>query len=197
MRIKICGITRLEDAMVCEEAGADAIGFIFVPNTKRYILPINAAQISSQISGLVSKIGVFRNAPLEEILQTAKTVQLSAVQLHGHESDEFVKAVEAHYPVIRAVSYQAKVALPKAQTLLIDSPEAGSGQVFDWATIDRKSLTGRRWLLAGGLNPDNVGKAVQQLEPWGLDVSSGVESAPAIKDPNKIRAFISNARAAQ
>lgn len=196
MRIKICGITRLEDALVCEEAGADAIGFIFVPNTKRYILPVNAARISSQISGLVSRIGVFRNVSLEEIVQTARQVQLSAVQLHGSETDEFVTRLEQHFPVIRAVSYQLQMVMPPAQTLLLDGLEAGSGQVFDWRAVDTSHLKNRRWLLAGGLNPDNVRQAVQQLKPWGVDVSSGVESTAGIKDASKIRAFIAAAREA-
>ncbi len=194
MRIKICGITRLEDALVCEEAGADAIAFNFVPSSKRFILPVNAARISSQISGLVSRIGVFRNASLEEILHTARQVQLGAVQLHGQETDDFVTSLEAHFPVIRAVSYQAGMLIPPAQTLLLDGLEAGSGEVFDWATLNTSSLKNRRWLLAGGLNPENVGAAVQQLRPWGVDVSSGVESSAGIKDANKIRAFISAAR---
>ena len=194
MRIKICGITRLEDALVCENAGADAIAFNFVPKSKRFILPVNAARISSQVSGLVSRVGVFRNASLEEIVQTARQVQLGAVQLHGSETDDFVQAVEQYFPVIRAVSYQAS--LPPAQTLLLDGLEAGSGQVFDWGAVDTSSLKNRRWLLAGGLNPENVVVAVQQLRPWGVDVASGVESAAGIKDATKIRAFIASARGA-
>jgi phosphoribosylanthranilate isomerase len=194
MRIKICGITRLEDALVSEEAGADAIAFNFVPSSKRYILPVNAARISSQISGLISKIGVFRNVTLEEIIQTARQVQLGAVQLHGSETDDFVQTLEQHFPVIRAVSYQAELVIPPAQTLILDGLEAGSGQVFDWGSIDTSSLKNRRWLLAGGLNPENVALAVQQLRPWGVDVASGVESAAGIKDANKIRAFIAAAR---
>ncbi len=181
---------------MCEEAGADAIAFNFVPSSKRYILPVNAARISSQVSGLVSRIGVFRNVSLEEILHTARLVQLSAVQLHGHETDDFVASLEAHFPVIRAVGYQAGMVIPPAQTLILDGLEAGSGAVFDWASMDTSSLQNRRWLLAGGLTPENVGLAVQQLRPWGVDVASGVESAPGIKDTAKIKAFIKAARAA-
>ncbi len=196
MRIKICGITRLEDALICEDAGADAIAFNFVPSSKRFILPVNAARISSQVGALISKIGVFKNVSLEEILHTARQVQLGAVQLHGHESDDFVASVEAHFPVIRAVSYQAGMVMPSAQTLILDGLEAGSGEVFDWASIDTTSLQNRRWLLAGGLTPDNVGLAVQQLRPWGVDVASGVESSPGLKDASKVKAFIASARIA-
>jgi phosphoribosylanthranilate isomerase len=194
MRIKICGITRLEDALVCEAAGADAIAFNFVPSSKRFILPVNAARISGQISGLISKIGVFRNVSLEQILQIARQVQLGAVQLHGSESSEFVQALEQHFPVIRAVSYHAGMVIPPAQTLILDGLEAGSGEVFDWGSIDTSSLINRRWLLAGGLNPENVAMAIRQLRPWGVDVASGVESAAGIKDASKIRAFIAAAR---
>lgn len=196
MRIKICGITRLEDALTCEEAGADAIAFNFVPSSKRFILPVNAARISGQISGFISKIGVFRDVSLEEILQTARQVQLGAVQLHGSETDDFVSRLEQHFPVIRAVSYQVGMVIPPAQTLILDGLEAGSGQRFDWQAVDTSSLKNRRWLLAGGLNPDNVRQAIQQLRPWGVDVSSGVESTAGIKDASKIRAFIAAARAA-
>ena len=196
MRIKICGITRLEDALVCEAAGADAIAFNFVPSSKRYILPVNAQRISSQVSGLISRIGVFRDVSLEEILATARQVQLGAVQLHGSETNDFVQTLEQHFPVIRAVSYQAQMVMPAAQTLILDGLEAGSGEVFDWGSIDTSSLQNRRWLLAGGLNPENVAVAIRQLRPWGVDVASGVESAAGIKDASKIRAFVRAAREA-
>ncbi len=193
LRIKICGITRLEDALVAESAGADAIGLNFVPNTKRFILPEEAANITKHVGALISRVGIFRDAPLEEILRVAQIVQLSAVQLHGHESDEFAALVETHIPVIRVVAFSA--ALPVAQTLLIDSLEGGSGQTFDWSVLDTSSLQGRRWLLAGGLTPENVAAAVQTLQPWGVDVASGVESIVRIKDATKIQNFITAARA--
>jgi phosphoribosylanthranilate isomerase len=196
VRTKICGITRLEDALCAEEAGADAIGFIFVPNTKRFLTLERAASISKGLSPFISKIGVFRDASLDAILEALRVAQLSGVQLHGHESDAFCDQVAAHVPIIRAVSFKPGLELPSANTLLVDGLEPGSGQAFDWNALDASSLRGRRWLLAGGLDPENVAQAVRALKPWGVDVSSGVESAPGIKDQEKIRAFTRAARIA-
>ena len=192
LRVKICGITRLEDALHAEDAGADAIGFIFVPGTKRAVPRGNAAAISHGLGPLIARVGVFRNATLEEILTTLREVKLSAVQLHGIEGDDFAATVAVHAPVIRAVNH-AK-ALPALDTLLIDHLEGGSGQAFDWDALETTQLRGQRWLLAGGLTPDNVARAVAQLRPWGVDVASGVESAAGIKDHAKITAFIAAAR---
>jgi phosphoribosylanthranilate isomerase len=194
IRVKICGITRLEDALEAERAGADAIGFIFVPNTKRFLTPEAAATISRQLAAFTTRVGVFRDATLETILETVRAAQLGAVQLHDYESDA-VTAVSSHVPVIRAVSFQAGMTLPEAQTLHVDGVEPGSGQAFDWNALNTSSLRGRRWLLAGGLTPDNVAHAIAHLEPWGVDVSSGVEHAPGIKDHAKVRAFIAAAKA--
>lgn len=191
MRIKICGIKTLDHALVAEDAGADAIGFIFVPETKRYITPLAAREISRGLGGLMARVGVFRHATLEEILQIVQTAHLSAVQLHGHEPHEFIAALEQRVSVIRAIKYTDS--LPQAQTLLIDGLEAGSGQTFDWASFETTQLKSKRWMLAGGLNPDNVAQAIATLQPWGVDVSSGVET-DGVKDSAKIRAFIGAAR---
>ena len=195
LRVKICGITRLEDALCAEDAGADAIGLNFVPGTKRAISHAQASAISSDLGPLIARVGIFRDAPLVEILAALNAARLTCVQLHGSESDEFAASVALHAPVIRAVSHGA--ALPATDTLLIDNLEGGTGQTFDWNTLETSVLRGRRWLLAGGLTPDNVATAVKQLYPWGVDVSSGVESAPGIKDHAKIIAFISAARGLQ
>ncbi len=192
LRVKICGITRLEDALCAEDAGADAVGLNFVPGTKRAISHAQASAISSGLGPLIARVGIFRDAPLEEILVALHAVKLTAIQLHGSESDDFAATVALHVPVIRAISHGS--ALPAMDTLLIDNLEGGSGQTFDWNALETSVLRGRRWLLAGGLTPDNVGSAVQQLRPWGVDVSSGVESAPGIKDHTKITAFVKAAR---
>lgn len=194
LRVKICGITQLEDALCAENAGAAAIGFNFVPGTKRCIDVARAQLISSQLSALTTRVGVFRDATLETILEVARRVQLGAAQLHGQESDEFAVLVSSHLPVIRAVSYRPGRLLPEAQTLLLDGLDPGSGQAFDWASLPHSSLQGRRWLLAGGLNPENVAAAVRAVHPWGVDVSSGVERSPGVKDQTKIRAFIAAAQ---
>lgn len=192
LRVKICGITRLEDALCAEAAGADAIGLIFVPGTKRAISKVTAAAISSALGPLIARVGVFRDATLEEVLGTLREVRLSTVQLHGAESDEFAAQIAQHVPVIRAISHGTR--LPASDTLLIDGLEGGSGQAFDWNALETTELRGRRWLLAGGLTSQNVASAVAQLHPWGVDVSSGVEREPGIKDHAKITAFIKAAR---
>jgi phosphoribosylanthranilate isomerase len=191
MRVKICGIKTLEHAITAEEAGADAIGFIFVPNTKRYIAPEAARAISKGLGAFVARVGVFRHATLEQIVRAREVAQLSAVQIHGHEPFEFIAALEQVMPVIQAVSFSSS--LPQAQTLLVDGADPGSGQAFDWAQFDTSSLKGRRWLLAGGLSPENVAEAIAVLEPWGVDVSSGVET-DGVKDHDKIKAFLKAAK---
>jgi phosphoribosylanthranilate isomerase len=198
-RVKICGITRLEDALVAEDAGADAIGFIFVPNTKRFVTVERAADISRNLSAFVTRVGVFRDTNLETILESVRVAQLGAVQLHtrqlhDHEADAFAAEVSKYVPVIRAVSFRTGMTLPEAQTLHVDGADPGSGQVFDWNALDTSSLQGRRWLLAGGLDPENVASAIARLNPWGVDLSSGVESAPGIKDHAKVRAFVAAAK---
>jgi phosphoribosylanthranilate isomerase len=195
MHVKICGIKTSEHALSAEAAGADAIGFIFVPQTKRYLAPEAARSISRELGALISRIGVFRHATLEEIFRARDMAQLSAVQLHGHEPFEFVSALEQVVPVIRAVSFSEALP-PQAQTLLVDGADPGSGQAFDWQRFDTANLRGRRWLLAGGLNPDNVAQAIRVLMPWGVDVSSGVET-DGVKDHAKIKAFVAAARSAK
>jgi phosphoribosylanthranilate isomerase len=193
--VKICGITRPEDGLAAEAAGADAIGFIFVPNTRRFVTLDRAREISMALGPFVARVGVFQDASLDTILETIAEAGLNAVQLNGQESDDFADRVRQVRPVIRAIKVinDAPLELPSG-TILLDGPHPGSGQAFNWDGVDLTGLHGRRWVLAGGLTPENVGAAVRVLKPWGVDLSSGVESAPGIKDSGKIRAFI---RAAQ
>jgi phosphoribosylanthranilate isomerase len=193
--VKICGITRPEDGLGAESAGADAIGFIFVPDTKRFVTLDRAREISKALGPFVARVGVFRDASLDTILKTIEQAGLSAVQLNGRETDDFADRVAVVRPVIRAIKVtdNAPLRLPSG-TILLDGPDPGSGRAFDWEGVDRSGLRDRRWVLAGGLTPENVDAAVRTLRPWAVDVSSGVESAPGIKDKTKILAFI---RAAQ
>lgn len=195
-RVKICGLTRVEDALATEEAGADAIGLNFVPNTKRFISLSRAEEISKALSPFMARVGVFRNASFETILETVESVGLNSVQLNGQESDDFAARVAQLRPVIRAISFKSNLKLPENDTLLIDGLDPGSGQTFDWAALKTVKLEGRRWLLAGGLNPDNVAAAVRQLQPWCVDVASGVEASAGVKDPQLVRAFIERAKMA-
>jgi phosphoribosylanthranilate isomerase len=196
IRVKICGLTRVEDALAAEDAGADALGLNFVPDTKRFISLSRAQEISLALSPFMARVGVFRNASFETILETVEQVGLSAVQLNGQESDDFAARVAKVRPVIRAVSFKPNLELPEHDMLLIDGADPGSGQAFHWAALEIPNLVGRRWLLAGGLNPDIVASAVRQLRPWGVDVSSGVEASAGIKDRHLVRAFIENAKMA-
>ena len=199
--VKICGITRVQDGLAAEAAGADAIGFIFVPGTKRFVTPQQARAVSDALGPFVARVGVFRDASLETVLDTVDAAGLTAVQLHGHESDAFALEVARVRPVIRAVKVipGSTLELP-AGTVLLDGPDPGSGRAFDWAGlyrdglyqdgVDRTVLAGRRWILAGGLTPENVSEAIRTLKPWGVDVSSGVESGPGLKDEERVRRFI-------
>jgi phosphoribosylanthranilate isomerase len=197
MRVKICGITHPEDALHAENAGADAVGLNFVPDTKRFVTLERARSVLSVLGPFVARVGVFQNASLETVLETVQTVGLNVVQLHGHESDDFALEVERIVPVVRAIKLEPGVpfVLPEVgSAFLIDGPDPGSGQLADWVRLEDSNLAGRRWLLAGGLTPENVAKAIERLKPWGVDLSSGVESAPGIKDPAKVTAFIRAAK---
>jgi phosphoribosylanthranilate isomerase len=197
MHVKICGITRPEDALHAENAGADALGLNFVPGTKRFISLERAREIVRALGPFVARVGVFQNASLETVLETVQATGLNVVQLHGHESDEFALEIERIVPVVRAVKLEPNLpfVLPEVgSAFLIDGPDPGSGQLADWSRLETSNLAGRRWLLAGGLTPENVAGAIERLRPWGVDLSSGVESSPGIKDPTKVTAFIRAAK---
>jgi phosphoribosylanthranilate isomerase len=197
MQVKICGITRPEDALHAENAGADALGLNFVPGTKRFISLERAREVISVLGPFVARVGVFQNASLETVLETVQTLGLNVAQLHGHESDDFALKVAQIVPVVRAVKLEPGLpfVLPEVgSAFLIDGPDPGSGQLADWSRLEASNLGGRRWLLAGGLTPENVAGAIARLKPWGVDLASGVESAPGIKDPAKVTAFIRAAK---
>jgi phosphoribosylanthranilate isomerase len=197
MHVKICGITRPEDALHAENAGADALGLNFVPGTKRFISLERAREVVRVLGPFVARVGVFQDASLKTVLETVRTVGLNVVQLHGQESDDFALEVAQIVPVVRAVKLEPGMpfVLPEVgSAFLIDGPDPGSGQLADWNRLEDSNLAGRRWLLAGGLTPENVAKAIERLKPWGVDLSSGVESAPGIKDPAKVTAFIQAAK---
>ncbi|MBF0190437.1 MAG: phosphoribosylanthranilate isomerase [Magnetococcales bacterium] len=195
-RVKICGITRIADALAAVAAGADALGFVFYPGSKRYIAPEGVARIVERLPPFVTITGLFVNAPAEEIRATAARCRLDVIQLHGDESPEACLGLPGR--VIKAVRVGEAEDLTglerfPVQGLLLDAKVAdhygGSGRVFDWSLIAgyRAPLP---LILAGGLNPENVFQAVRQVNPYAVDVSSGVESAPGIKDHDKMAQFI-------
>ena len=203
MLIKICGITNLEDAMAAAEAGAGAIGFNFWPSGRRYLPPERAAEITAALPEGLWKVGVFVNEEPQTVLQIAHQVKLTALQLHGAESPAYleqlgsfdkVKAIrmDSSFDAARLADYRA------ATAFLLDGAGAtpgGTGKTFNWDCAAAAKRYGRV-ILAGGLTPENVGEAVRRVRPWGVDVASGVESAPGRKDHSKVRAFVLAARAA-
>ena len=192
MLVKICGITRLEDAEAAVAAGASAIGFVFWPTSPRYIDPHRARTIAAMLPPLVTPVGVFVDQPLDYVNDVASLVRLGAVQLHGDETPEFAASVSG--PVIKAVSPgRADVrAWPLRVRLLLDVHDpvvrGGTGRTIDWTAAAAISAQ-REIVLAGGLTPDNVAGAVARVRPYGIDVSSGVERAPGIKDHGRLRAL--------
>lgn len=197
--VKICGVTTEEDALLVAAMGADAVGMVFAASSRRITAGV-ARDIVRRLPPEVLSVGVFRDESRERVVETANTIGLRVVQLHGHESAEDTRWVAERVPnVIRAFSIadpsleQSRLAEFGSVALLIDSPMPGSGEAFDWESLDQLSLR-RPFLLAGGLEPTNVAAAVETVRPWGVDVSSGVEARPGVKDPVKVQRFIANAR---
>lgn len=200
MRVKICGITRIEDALAAEAAGAEAIGLNFVPHSKRRIDPALAAEISAALGPFIARVGIFVDAPLDAVQRTVQTARLDAVQLHGREEPSYAAALRGRVRVIRALSFSPSLTPERlrrfpADATLIDGIDPGSGRAFDWA--EAAALRGVPYLiLAGGLTPENVGAGVRALRPYAVDVASGVESSPGVKDHDALRRFVAQARAA-
>lgn len=199
--IKICGITRLTDALHAVREGATAIGFVFWQGSPRYVDPDLAGEIATALPPDVTTVGVFVNEPIDGIRRIAKTVGLGMAQLHGDEPPAY--ADEIDQPVMRAVTLDTFVntayAWPDDTTLLLDSSDSvrsgGPRPVVDWPRAAVVACE-RRIVLAGGLTPQNVEEAIMTVRPFGVDVSSGVESRPGVKDLEKVSLFLSSARAA-
>ena len=199
--IKVCGITRVEDALHAVDEGATAIGFVLWPRSPRAITVARAAEISSQLPAGVMRVGVFVDEPVDGIRVAVERVGLTAVQLHGDEPPAYADAVGV--PVLRAVSVadlmHASELWASGTALLVDNIDpvrrGGTGTAIDWSQAAVVAHT-RRVVLAGGLTPDNVASAIRAVHPFGVDVSSGVEAAPGVKDFEKVSRFVTNARRA-
>jgi phosphoribosylanthranilate isomerase len=198
--LKICGMTRVGDALHAVREGATAIGFVFWKGSPRYIEPDRAAEIAAALPPSVKTVGVFVNEPVERIRETANVARLRMVQLHGDEPPAYVDQIEQ--PVIRAVSLdtvdETTWTWPTETMLLLDSTDPsrrGGREAVDWSRA-ALATRNRRVVLAGGLTPDNVEQAIVTVRPIGVDVASGVESAPGVKDLDKVARFLTNARAA-
>jgi phosphoribosylanthranilate isomerase len=194
-------MTRLGDALHAVHEGATAIGFVFWKGSPRYIEPERAGEIAAALPAHVTTVGVFVNEPVDGVRETARVVGLRMVQLHGDETPVYANQLDQ--PVMRAVTLDTlehtAMTWPPDTTLLLDSTDPsrrGAGRAsVDWS---RAALvtSGRRVVLAGGLTPDNIEEAIVTVRPIGVDVASGVESAPGVKDLDKVARFLTNARTA-
>jgi phosphoribosylanthranilate isomerase len=198
MFVKICGVTTAEDALLAAGLGADAVGLNFAAASPRRISVGQATDIVNRLPPDVLAVGIFQNELKERVVEITERVGLHAAQLHGHEPPGDCRWIGQRVPAVIKVFSVSDPALRSGDDfgphrLLVDSPVGGSGKVFDWTLLD-EAVGGRPYILAGGLNPDNVGPAIEMLGPWGVDVASGVESAPGRKDPAKVRRFIAAAR---
>ncbi|MGD9998092.1 MAG: phosphoribosylanthranilate isomerase [Ilumatobacteraceae bacterium] len=199
MFVKICGITTEDDALFAVAMGADAVGFVFAPSP-RQIAVQQVYDITRRLPPEILTVGVFRDEHPERVVDTVNRSGVKAAQLHGHESPAIVAEVAASIRwVIKAVVAGSEDAARADQfgtdLIHVEGPSPGSGELFDWSLLDGLP-EGPRYILAGGLTPDNVALAVARAQPWGVDVSTGVERAPGRKDPLKVKAFIERARAA-
>jgi phosphoribosylanthranilate isomerase len=216
--IKICGNTSLDDALMAVEAGADALGFVFAPSP-RHVTAAEVAGIVSRLPAAIEKIGVFVDASLSEIYATVRECGLTGVQLHFDANPNLPGKLRARLApelrILQVVHFDARSAEenaaqlarharnPNIDAVLVDSRTGsavgGTGVAFDWAAARSalfKEAKDLKIIAAGGLNPKNVAEAIATLRPWGVDAVSGVEAAPGRKDPDKVRAFVANARAA-
>jgi len=202
VRVKICGVTNIEDALAAVEAGADALGFMFYESSPRNVPAKVAADIIRQLPPFVAKVGVFVNATEETVRRAIGECGIDTLQFHGDETPEFCRKFSPLkiYKAFRVENLESLRALPAYPTdaWLLDSFVAGklggTGAKFNWDLAVESKKLGRPIILAGGLTPENVADAVRKVRPFAVDVSSGVESSPGKKDHAKVRRFIEAAK---
>lgn len=199
MFVKICGITNEDDALLSVAMGADAVGFVFAPSP-RQVAPQQVFDITRRLPPEILTVGVFRDEHPSRVIDIVNRSGVKAAQLHGRETAAQTAEVAASIRwVIKAFAagsdHLASADRYGTDLVLVDAPSPGSGKVFDW-DLAAEAPDGVRLILAGGLTPDNVADAVRAVEPWGVDVSSGVERAPGRKDALKVKRFVEHARAA-
>lgn len=203
-RVKICGNTNYEQARLAVDLGADYLGFIFVPNTKRVLSAEKAAEILAQLKDFKNIVGVFCNQPKKEVETIAQRLGLKFLQFHGEETALYCDSfMQKGYEIIKTFHVKDAMSLKRigeynVSAFLFDtyshSEKGGSGIPFDWSVIEDKPYVHDKLFLAGGLGPLNVAEAIEKVRPFAVDVASGVESGPGIKDPRLLRAFIENAK---
>jgi len=198
--VKVCGITSEEDGLLAVAMGADAVGFVFAPGSRRLVRPDQVREIVHRLPPETVTVGVFRDERPERVVEIVNQVGLTGAQLHGREPLSEVRWIRQRVQfVVQAFAAGdpalAAAANGPADLVLVDSPDPGSGRLFDW-TLAEGAPGGVRLVLAGGLTADNVGDAIERVRPWGVDVSSGVERSPGRKDATKLRRFVQAAREA-
>jgi len=199
VRVKICGITNWTDARLAVTAGADALGFNFCRQSPRYIAPDEARLIATRLPRRVLLVGVFVNASLDDVLRAARNVDLNLVQLHGEESPADVQELSESFPVIKGFRVRTGFGGERlkryrgAAAFLLDAFDAkrrgGTGKTFDWSVAKKAKKYGAI-IVAGGLTPENIARAIRQAQPFGVDICSGVESRPGRTDPDRLDALM-------
>lgn len=206
-KVKICGITRIEDALAAQSLGADALGFVFYAPSPRNVSMDVAAEISSQLSPFTTRVGLFVNPEKDFVEEVLAKVDLDLLQFHGDEDDGFCASFGRPHMKARRVEsledvHEAWRSHPRARAILFDAKieglYGGTGASFDWKILKESSsqLKARPWVLAGGLNPGNIGEAIRITGAESVDVSGGVESSKGVKDHAKMAEFIANAKKA-
>lgn len=203
-RVKICGITNVADGLAAAEAGADMIGLMFYESSPRHITLVRAAEISRALPPFLMRVGVFVNSPADFVLRAISECNLTMLQFHGDETSDFCTQFGLmNMKAIRVRDAGSLVQLENYQTdaFLLDAHSknglGGTGEKFNWELAVEAQKFGKPIFLAGGLTPENVADAVRMVHPFGVDVSSGVESAPGIKDHAKVKAFITAAKSVE
>lgn len=204
-RIKLCGMTRIGDVRLAGELGADAVGFVFAPGSPRRVQPEEAKAMRNALAPLVDCVALFKDNPAEEVREVLRQVRPSLAQFHGDEDDAFCRGFGV--PYVKAIAMGDARAVdardlltryPGAAAFLFDAHatggDGGTGQRFDWSRLP--TGLGKPFILAGGLTPCNVGEAISATQPWGVDVASGIEVSPGIKDGELMRGFVEAVRRA-
>jgi len=200
--IKICGITTIADAVNAAELGVDMLGFVFYPRSKRYVTPCAVRDIVNELPSSIVKVGVFVDEKYDDVIAIAEEAGLTALQFHGNESPEYCAAFAGKYKIIKAFRVKEQrdlrdVNIYPADYYMLDTyiegAVGGTGKAFDWKVLKDFEIL-KPMILSGGLTPDTVDKAIREIAPFGVDVSSGVEKEPGKKDLERMKKFVQNVR---
>ncbi len=201
-KIKICGITNKIDAIAAASLGVDMLGFVFYKNSKRYVDPMTVEDIANELPPYIAKVGVFVDETKEKVIEIVQNATLDILQFHGSETPDYCAYFRTKYKVMKAFRLKNKKDLEKVNDYdtdfyLFDTHKTdsigGTGETFDWKILKDFEVL-RPVILSGGLNPGNVGRAIQEIVPYGVDVSTGVERSPGKKDPGLMKKFVENIR---